>query len=349
MATIKEVAELAGVSVGTVSNVLTGAIPVRPALRDRVLRAIEKLDYHPNQVARSLKSRQTKMIGMVIPDITNPFFPLLVRGAEDVAFSRGYLLVTLNTDDHAEREKQVLSVARSRRLDGVLLVMAPGEGNVSHIRDAMEAGLPIVCVDRVPPGLKLDSVSVDNVEGVTTAIRHLVNMGHKRIGIITGSLQIPTAADRLKGYRAAMKEARLEVAPELIREGSFRVESGWRLSKELLLMQNPPTAIFASNALMMIGVLKALEETGIRCPEGVALACFDDLPVADVFRPHITAVSQPAYEIGRRSAELLIDRIEGKDTSKTPRRIRLSPELKIKESSALHLSSEPRKVKILAS
>jgi LacI family transcriptional regulator len=348
MATIKEVAELAGVSVGTVSNVLAGTVPVRPALRDRVLRAIQKLDYHPNQVARSLKVKQTKMIGMVIPDITNPFFPQLVRGAEDVAFSRGYLLVTLNTDDDAGREKQILSILRSRRLDGVLLVTAPNDGNVSHINDAVAAGLPIVCVDRVPPGMKLDSVSVDSVEGATVAVRHLISMGHKRIGIITGSLQLTTAADRLKGYRAAMKEANLEVAPDLIREGSFRVDSGWRLGKELLLMQNPPSAIFVSNALMMVGVLRALEETGIQCPEGVALACFDDLPVADVFRPHITTVSQPAYEIGRRSADLLLDRIEGKEVSKTPRRIRLMPELKIKESSAPHLSNGFRQFRAAA-
>lgn len=349
MATIKEVAKLAQVSVGTVSNVLSGTIPVRPALRDRVLRAIEKLDYHPNQVARSLKIKQTKMIGMLIPDITNPFFPLLVRGAEDFAFSRGYLLVTLNTDDHVDRERQVISILRSRRLDGVLLVIASNEGSASHISDAVDAGLPIVCLDRVPPGLKLDSVSVDNVEGVMTAIRHLVTMGHERIGMITGSLSIPTAADRLKGYRAAMKEANLNVIPELVREGSFRVDSGWRLGKELLLMKKPPTAIFASNALMMVGVLKALEETGVRCPEDIALACFDDLPVADVFRPHITAVSQPAYEMGRRGAELLIDRIEGKDKSTSARRIRLMPELKIKESSSRRATTAPRKAQPLAS
>jgi LacI family transcriptional regulator len=332
MATIKEVARRAKVSVGTVSNVLSGVVPVSPRLRQRVRAAIRELDYHANQVARSLKVKQTNMLGMVVSDITNPFFPQLVRGAEDAALKQGYLLILFNTDDRVERERQVLSVLRSRRVDGVLLVVAPGDGDVSHIRRTIEAGTPVVSLDRIPPGVTLDSVSVDNVKGAQVAVRHLITLGHRRIAIITGSLALQTASDRLKGYRLALQEAGLEEDPELIVEGDFRQGKGYRLGKDLLLRHRRPSGLFVSNGMMTLGVLQAMEEIGLTCPADVALTSFDDLPLAAAFRPHLTAVAQPAYEIGYRGAELLIRRIRGELTGKRPVSIVLEPELKIRES-----------------
>ena len=333
MATIKDVAKESGVSVGTVSHVLSGTTPVRPALRERVRAAMEKLDYQPNYVARSLKAKNTKTLGVVISDITNPFFPLVVRGAEDCALKQGYLLITFNTDDQIEREKQILSLLRSRRVDGVLLVVAPNpDGDFAHIRNTTESGIPIVCLDRIPPGMTLDSVSVDNVEGAQVCVRHLINQGHKRIGIITGSLSLQTARDRLEGYRIALSEASIEVDPELIAEGNFRQVSGFRLTKSLLLQHRRPTAVFVSNGMMTIGAIQALEETGLTCPTDIAIASFDDLPLADLFHPRLTAVVQPAYEIGYRGTELLIQRLQRKITSRKRVAIRLAPELKIRES-----------------
>jgi len=335
MATIKDVARQAGVSVGTVSNILSGSVPVGAKLSERVYAAIRKLDYHPNYVARSLKAKATKMLGMIISDITNPFFPQVVRGAEDCSSKYGYLLVAFNTDDQVEREKQALSVFRSRRVDGILLVVSPcPDGDVSHIRNTAESGIPIVCLDRIPPGIALDSVSSDNVKGSQVCVRHLINQGHRRIGIITGSLSLQTARDRLEGYRAALEEASIEMDPELIVSGDFRQRSGYLLGKSLLLGPQRPTAIFVCNGMMATGVVQALEETCLRCSDDIAVASYDDLPLAEVFRPHLTAVVQPAYQIGYQGAELLIQRIQHRIPSRKHVAIRLETELRIRESTA---------------
>ena len=334
MATIKDVAKRAGVSVGTVSNVLSGATPVGAGLRERVNAAMREFDYHPNYVARSLKANSTKTLGMIVSDITNPFFPQVVRGAEDIAFQHGYLLITFNTDDRVERERQIFSVLRSRRVDGVLLVVAPNPGgDATHIRNTIESGIPIVCLDRIPVGIALDSVSVDNIIGAQVCVRHLITQGHRRIGIITGSLSLQTARDRLAGYLAALREASIEPEPGLIAEGDFRRAKGYQLAKNLILQHRRPSALFVSNGLMTIGAIQAMEEASLRCPEDIAIASFDDLPLADVFRPHLTAVAQPAYQIGYRGAELLIQRVKGELTSRKRVAIRLDPELKIRESS----------------
>jgi len=334
MATIKEIARKAGVSIGTVSNVINGSAAVSPDRKDRVLAAIRDLDYHPNQIARSLKLNATRMLGVVISDITNPFFPQLVRGAEDMALKHNYLLITFNTDDDVEREKQVLAVLLQRRVDGILLVVAPNSGNNAHIHDVLRAGVPTVCLDRVPKGIAVDSVSVDNVGGSRKGVRHLIAQGHRKIGILTGPAILQTAAERLQGYREALEEAGIPVVPELVFEGNFRSESGYRLGREMLAGADRPTAVFVCNNMMSIGLLKALGELGLACPKDIAVATFDDFPMADVFRPHLTAVTQPAYSIGYRGAELLIERIEKRRTDEAPVRILLSTDLVIRESSA---------------
>jgi LacI family transcriptional regulator len=341
MTTIREVAKLAGVSVGTVSHVLSEVVPVSSALRARVWDAIRQLDFDPNPAARSLKAKKTKMLGMVISDITNPFFPLVVRGAEDCALENGYTVITLNTDDQIEREKQVLSVFRSRRVDGLLLVIAPGTGDVSHIESIIAAGTPVVCLDRIPPGLNVDSVAVDNLKGARACVHHLIMQGHTRIAILTGSLALQNACDRLKGYKLALREAGIKIDPELIARGDFRTATGHRLSKELLLRQHSPTAIFSSNGLMTLGALAAIEEVGLNCPEDIAVATFDDLPVAEVFRPHLTAVAQPAYRMGYEGVQLLVQRLRKDAPASGPTHIVLEPELKIRESTAAPRSRRP--------
>jgi len=333
MATIRDVAKRADVSVGTVSNVLAGSGAVSPERRAKVMAAIEALDFHPNYIARSLKANRTKTLGLLISDITNPFFPQLARGAEEAAFQGGYLLITFNTDDRIERERQVLSLLRSRHVDGVLLVVAPSPDNdVSHILKTSESGIPIVCLDRMPPGLALDSVSIDNIAAAQLCVRHLITRGYRRIGIITGGLSLQTARDRLEGYRSALRDAGIEPERELIAEGNFRSQSGYRLGKDLLLLQNPPTAIFSSNGMMTVGLIQALNETGIRCPGDIAVVSFDDLPFADVFQPHLTSLIQPAYQIGYEGSQLMIQKLEGATPPHKRIHLRLVPELKIRES-----------------
>lgn len=331
MATVKEVARKAGVSVGTVSNVLTGITPVSPKRRDRVLAVIRELGFQPNQIARSLKLRRTKMLGMILSDITNPFFSHLARGAEDAALKHGYLLLTFNTDDRVERERQVLAVLRERQVDGILLVVAPGNTVYSHITDAMAKGVPLVCLDRVPPKVQVDSVTVNNVRAAQDCVRHLIAVGHRRIGVLTGSFLLQTARQRLQGYKRALAEAGIPLREEYIRQGEFRAPSGYELGKALLSPPRRPTAVFCSNGMLAFGVLKAVEELGLRCPDDIAIAAFDDLPAAEVIRPHLTSVAQPAYRIGYTGAELLVERLEGR-TGPDRVRIVLPTELKIRES-----------------
>jgi len=312
--------------------VLTGAKAVSPERRERVLAVIRKSGYHPNFVARNLRLRQTKALGMVIADITNPFFAQMVRGAEEAALKRSHILLTFNTDDHVEREKYVFSVLRSQRVDGILLVVAPGPKRPPHIADMLKSGIPIVCLDRVPPGIKTDSVTVENFAATRECVRHLIELGHRRIGIIAGSESLQTGKERLNGYLAALQEFGIEPIQEFIRKGDFHMESGYRLGLELFLNKHRPTALFVSNNLMMVGVLKALTESRLRCPQDIALATFDDMPVNQVFQPALTSVAQPAYTIGNMGAELLIDRIESKIAHRQPVNIRLQGELRIRES-----------------
>jgi LacI family transcriptional regulator len=334
MITIREVAKRAQVSVGTVSNVLSGSGSVKPELRRRVQLAMRELDYQPNQIARSLKTKSTKTLGTVVSDITNPFFPQLIRGAEDAALERGYLLMTLNTDDHVDREQRALSLLRARKVDGIMLVMAPDSQDASHILATQASGTPVVCLDRVAEGTPLDSVCVDNVKGARMCMHHLLARGHRRIGMLSGSVGLQTALQRLIGYQEVMRESGGDVDERLIRHGDFRLESGYRLTKEMLLEPEAPTAIFASNAMMGFGALKAMRELGVRCPEDVSLAVFDDIPFGDVMQPRLTVVAQPAYEMGRRGAQLLIARIEHEDIPPEPMRIELTPELIVRESTA---------------
>lgn len=331
MSTIFEVAQRAGVSIATVSNVIRGTRRVSSELEGRVRSAIQELDYYPNEIARSLKVKQTRMLGMVIPDITNPFFPEIIRGAEDTAFDRGYFLVSANTEEQIGRERRIVSALRSYRVDGILLAPAQGK-DTTHIRSTIRAGISVVCLDRAVQGIETDAVLLDNTRGARECVRHLIQAGHQRIAIITGPLNLQTGRERLRGYQDAIRDADIELEPGLIAEGDFRRDSGYRLGKELLCQGQRPSAIFVCNGVMTIGVLSALEELKVRCPSDIALATFDDLVLEHSFHPHLTVVVQPSYEMGARAASMLIDRIEGKLTGK-PLAVRIAPTLIIRESS----------------
>jgi LacI family transcriptional regulator len=335
MPTIVEVAKRAGVSIATVSNVIRGTKRVSPEVEQRVQAAIRELDYYPNEIARSLKVKQTRMLGIVVPDITNPFFPEVIRGAEDVAFERKYFLVTANTDEQIGRERRILSALRAYRADGLLLACAPG-GDAAHIQRLLDAGLPVVCLDRPVLGADTDAVLLDNVRGSRECVRHLIEMGHRRIGFITGRLKAEIARERLRGYEEALTEADIDIDPALIMEGDFREDSGYRLGSLLLRKRLKVTAIFGSNRVMTQGVLRALDEQGLRCPEDIALATFDELAMDRSFQPRLTAVVQPSYEIGARAATMLIDRIEGILKGR-PAVVRIEPRLELRESTSRRL------------
>ena len=261
------------------------------------------------------------MLAMVLPDITNPFFPEIIRGAENIAFERGYFLMTANTDEQIGRERRLIAALRSYRVDGILLAPARGT-DTSHLQSTINAGVAMVCLDRTVPGIKTDAVLLDNVRGAKECVRHMIQKGHRRIAIITGSLDLQTGRERLRGYEEALREADITVEQSRILEGNFRHDSGYHLGKQILTGRDrnrsaQPTAILVCNGVMTLGVLKAMEELNVRCPQDIALATFDDLAVDSPFHPHLTTVVQPSYEMGARAAATLIDRFEGR-ISKEP-------------------------------
>ena len=332
MSTITEVAKRASVSIATVSNVIRGTKRVSPVLQERVQAAIRELDYSPNAIARGLKVKQTRMLGMVLPDITNPFFPGIIRGAEDTAFDRDYFLVTANTDEQIGRERRLLAALRSYRADGILLASAPGS-DVSHIRRTIQSGVSVVFLDRPVSGVEADAVLLDNVRGARECVRHLLQFGHRRIAIITGPLTLQNARERLQGYEEALRESDVPVDSALILEGDYRLESGHRLAKQLLNERSDLSALFVCNGVMTVGVLNAFEEAGVQCPRDLSLATFDDLTLDHSSHSHLTSVVQPSYEMGSRAATLLIDRIEGRLTG-DPIVLRVVPTLVIRDSTA---------------
>ncbi len=324
MATIYDVARRARVSTYTVSAVLNRSANVSPALTRRVMKAVAALDYTINDLARSLQTRRTRTVAMLIPDIGSPFYAKVVRGAEDVLRRAGYALLLGNTyNDPAEQERYV-ALFRAKQADGLLLFVAPGDSG--HLR---RAGRPTVFVGRQPGGIDADLVVADNVKGAELAVSHLISRGHRRVALVIGHRCLSASAERVKGWERALRRARLPVDPCLVGEGDWTAASGHRVTLELVALPQPPTAIFASNFLMMTGTLRALQERGLEVPGDVEVMSADDSEWLDVFRPRISSVLQPSYEMGARAAELLLDRIDRPD--REAQRIRLEPTLRIRD------------------
>jgi LacI family transcriptional regulator len=307
--TMRDVARLARVSVATVSAVVNGKQGVRPVLVNRVQDAMKALDYHPDQVARSLKVRRTTTIGVVIPDFAGGFFTEVARGIEDTARTAGYSVLLCNSNDDLAQEERHLSVLFSRRVDGILLASTDP---YSMGRRPFRPNIPIVLFDRVPPGYTGPAVVVDNRAAAYAAAKHLISAGHTRIALIAGRVDLSTGIERSEGFRKAMEEAGLPVRAELVKQGNFKAESGYQAGLELLRMKDRPTAIFSVNSGMTFGLLKAMQELNIRCPDDVSLLGFDDLVLTEGFsfgellKPELTVIAQPAYQIGCQAAEMLL-------------------------------------------
>jgi len=336
MPTIKEVADLAGVAVGTVSHVINGSVPVSELLKRKVQAAIRELDYHPNHVARSLKTSRTRTLGIIVPDMTIPYYPRVIRGAEAAARERNYSLIAVNSDDNNGRQKELLSLLRSQRVEGILLAVAVGPTPLAQINRIMSAGIRLVCVDRIPDRLAVDSVSVEDVSAAELGIDHLIAMGHQRIAIVTGPLTLKNERQRLLGYYQSLERAGIRPDTDLIWEGNNLADDVAALCRTRLhKTAGRPDAIFATNGPTGLGVLRALRDCGLRTPEDMALVTVDELTVDDLFRPAVTTVVQPAYDIGFRAAEILLKRIENGDGMLEEMTIRLPATLKIRDSSRL--------------
>jgi len=339
-ASIYDVARESGVSVFTVSAVVNNKSHVRKKLRDRVEAVIRKLNYRPNLIARSLAKQRTHTIGMIVPDIVNPFFPMVVRGAEDAAQQHGYNLLLCNSDDRVDKEQSAVELLLSKRVDGILLTKAAGDFPPALRKMVKEVNIPFVLVMRTCPKLTKDAVVTDDWQGAYDAVRHLARAGRKRIGLISGPLKVSNAMARWQGFHDALKAEGLTYEPDLVIEGDYRIESGFRAGHSLLSRR--PDGVYVANYLMTIGLLKAAEEMGLRCPEDFGLVSFDDYPWLGIFHPRLTTVELPKHQLGSEAAELLIRRITG--SAAKPSVKKLPTELRIRESCgfAMHVSNEQR-------
>jgi LacI family transcriptional regulator len=335
-ASIYDVARESGVSVFTVSAVVNNKSHVGKKLRGRVEAAIRKLNYRPNLIARSLAKQKTHTIGMIVPDIANPFFPMVVRGAEDAAQKHGYNLLLCNSDDSLDKEESAIELLLSKRVDGILLTKAAGDLRPGLRQMIKEVNVPFVLVMRTYPKLTKDAVITDDYRGAYDAVCHLVRAGRRRIGLISGPLKVSNALARWQGFHDALKAQGVPLEPQLVIEGDYRIDSGFRAGHALL--SHHPDGIYVANHLMTIGLLKAAEEMGLSCPEDFGLVSFDDYPWLGVFRPRLTTVELPKHELGFEAASLLIERIAGSRKRAEVRK--LQPELRIRESCGfgLHIS-----------
>jgi len=322
--TMKDVAKLARVSVSTVSHVINKTRFVSDSTRQRVLKAMAEVSYHPNVVAQSLRRKKTNTVGLVISDIANPFFPEAVRGIEKQLIQKGYSIILANTDDDIEKEKDLVTLLYGKRVDGFIIVTADGENK--HLDFLIQQKVPIVLLDRRISKVGLDTVLVDNEGGARKLTEHLINLGHKKIGVITGPLSISTGKERLKGYLEALREHSLPKDDELIKVGNFRQESGYSLTMELLSLSSPPSAVLACNNVIGLGAMDALQEKGIKIPSEVALVIFDDLPWFRYLNPPVSVVSQPTSELGEIAAKLLLERMRGR--RKKPKEVVLEVEFR---------------------
>jgi LacI family transcriptional regulator len=330
MANMKQIAELAGVSLGTVSHVLNGTARVREPLRKRVQEAVQQCGYQPSQLARGLRRDKTNMIAMVIPDIANPFFPGVVRGAEDVTFADGYRLILCNTDNDHTKEVVQLKSLRAYFPAGLIVIPSNFSDLTAQARSYRENGASVVCIDRLPPNWDGDSVTIDNIDGGRKATRFLIEQGHRSIAIVTGPLFLTNAQDRLEGYRKAMREAGLDVPPGHVQEATFDQSGGYAKTRILLRLLPRPTAIFAGNDMIAMGALRAIKEAGLRCPDDISLIGFDGLDVAEMITPSLTSVYQSPYQLGATAARMVLDRVEGHEVAN--QHIVLDTELQIRES-----------------
>lgn len=311
--TISDIAQMANVSKATVSRVINNKPEgVSKETRDKILKLIEENNFQPSMIARGLVTKKTKSIGLIIPDITNPFFPQLVRGAEDYANKMGYHIFLCNSDKSITKEVEYLNAFVEKSVDGVILTSNISTSE-SHNKLLKRSNMPCVLLDRHVENKDYEAgVFLDNKKGAYLATEFLLNNGHKKIVFITGPMSVTTSINRLNGYEAAFKDKGVAIMPELIIEGDYLIDSGYRVIDNLLKQGKEFTAIFAGNDMMAIGAIKALRGHNVKIPEEVEVIGFDNIEISQIIEPALSTVAQPAYDMGMKGAELLIKLIEGK-------------------------------------
>ena len=330
LATIRDVAKAAGVSTATVSAVVNETAFVSPELRGRVTAAIAQLDYAPLSAARNLKKGRSQLIALVVSDLANPFFARVVYAAEAAAAAWGYSLVIFNSDEKPDNERRVMARIRALSCDGILLV--PVDSNLKSDQRADDGHtIPLVHFGRTADHGRADSVTIDNVSAARQVTNYLLDLGHRSIGTITGPLHLTTGRGRLDGLLEAMAARHLVPQPDHVRSGEFREEVAYSVAREMIARPDRPTALYAASGIMALGVVRALVDLGLSCPEDISLASTDTIPGIGALRPRLTRTEHPVTEMVNEALRLLNDRIT-RMRHTTPRHVVFQPALILGDS-----------------
>lgn len=328
--TIKDIAKKLGISYATVSRALNNHPEVSAETRKMILKTAEEMGYKPNAIARGLVMRQTTTLGLVIPDITNPFFPEVARGVEDAASEGGYNVFLCNTNWDPAKERTLIQLLEEKRVDGLLV--APVTHDLSYLKQVEERGTPVIVLGRTSETVDLNYVVIDNVKGGLLAVEHLIKQGHVNIAFVGGLETDVSNQERLEGYQLALLKKEIPVKQEYIIHDSFKQESGYESARKLLDLPNRPSAIFAANDVLALGTTRAVEEAGMKVPGDIAVVGFDDIPFASYAEVQLTSISQPKYIMGEMAAKVLIEEIKGINRG-GKKHIVLQPELVVRRSS----------------
>jgi LacI family transcriptional regulator len=336
--TVNEVAKRAGVSPMTVSRVVNGSPRVSPETRERVERAVADLGYLPNRLARGLTQQKTGVLGLIVPDIANPFYTLLVSGVEKVAARAGRHVLLCNTQGDLERERRYVEDMVAFRADGVLIAPV-SDGSRGSLKTLRQHKLPTVLLDRTVNGFECDVVQCDSIAGARRLVEHLIGLGHRRIAMITENPAVSTARDRFRGYCDALEAAGFELDQTyVVPSNAINPEHVRKATCALLELPERPTAVFAVNNIAALGVAEAARESGLSIPEDLALVCFDDIDYASRLYPFLTVMNQPAETFGTIAGQLLLDRLE-EPVHATTRTVVLTAEFIVRLSCGAQLAA----------
>ncbi|RAS79054.1 LacI family DNA-binding transcriptional regulator [Priestia endophytica] len=327
MTKMSDVAKLAKVAPATVSRVLRHPHLVSDETREKVQKAIHELNYKPNMIARQFRTKETKTILVVVPDITQPFFSQVLKGIQHTAAEHGYRVLLGDTENDVEQERELVDLMFQRQADGMILLTARME---EEKIEELSKQFPIVLACEYIDGLDVSTVSIDNIGGARKVTEHLIQLGHTKIAHIAGAMNVILSRDRLKGYKQAMISHDLEIHSSYIQEGESNLESGYHQMIRLLSLADPPTAVFVFNDEMAIGAIKAAKDSGLSVPQDIAIVGFDNLQMSSIIEPHITTIDQPKYEIGKKAMELLVHQMKGEPLKR--KKFVLTDELIVRES-----------------
>lgn len=328
---MRDVAHQAGVSISTVSHVVNNTRAVSDEARSRVLAAMKTLGYKPNALAQNLRRQQTSSIGMIVPDSANPFFAEVARGIEDTSFEQNHSVILCNTDGDVDKQATHTDLLIKNQVAGILFVAAGISTEL--VEDLQARQVPLVVVDREVPDVAVDTVLTNHLQGGRLATQHLLDLGHRRIACISGGSDLSPSAERLTGYQQILQENDLPFDESLVMKGDFQYESGYRAAQQLLALADPPTAVFACNDLMAVGVISAAIQLGLRVPQDLSVVGFDDVRLASFTNPPLTTIAQPTYEIGVIAATMLLE--QAQNLAAPPRTRRLDTHLVIRSSTAV--------------